>query len=95
MTRIFFSTLINVLPPKWRNKIYNIKAIADRDEVPLCNDSAFFYEQKSKKYVVQGLEERKAMIDVSDIVFCDVESVRRSGLNYAAKKRIPVINIDF
>ena len=37
-----------------------MKAIADRDEVPLCNDSAFFYEQKSKKYVVQGLEERKA-----------------------------------
>lgn len=74
-------------------EIKRMKAIADRAEVPLCNDSAFFYEQKSKKYVVQGLEERKAMIDVSDIVFCDVESVRRSGLNYAAKKRIPVINI--
>lgn len=66
--------------------------VVEREWQPL-DSSVFCYERDSKGYVAHILEERKAMIDIVDIVLCDIDIVRRSGLNYAGKKRVPVINI--
>ena len=51
------------------------------------------YEQHSTAIRHKRLEERHAMIDASDILLCKVTETWRSGLSYARRKRIPVINL--
>lgn len=51
------------------------------------------YEQHTTAVRSKRLEERHAMIDASDILLCKVTEAWRSGLNYARKKRLPVINL--
>ena len=39
------------------------------------------------------LEEKKAMMDEADIVLCRIVAARKSGLSYARKRHLPVINL--
>lgn len=51
------------------------------------------YEQHSSAIGPKRLEERHAMIDAADILLCRITQVWRSGLNYARRKRLPIINL--
>lgn len=57
------------------------------------NRTSYVYSTPSNRYVSRLYEERKAMIDLADIVLCCPRNSYRSGLSYAAKKRIPIINL--
>lgn len=50
--------------------------------------------EQGRPYVSRILAERRALIDSADIVLCDLKWERRSGLLYARRKRVPVINLD-
>ena len=68
-------------------------AEGERRSWPLNDSSIFYFERRAKSYAARILEERKEMINRSDIILCDIGIVRRSGLSHASKKHIPVINI--
>ena len=51
------------------------------------------YEQHASAIGPKRLEERHAMIDAADILLCRITQVWRSGLNYARRKRLPIINL--
>ncbi len=75
-------------------KLGRMKAVDKIKHVWGSQDNGiFYYEQSSKGYVTHILEERKAMIDIGNIVLCDIGIIKGSGLSYAGKKHVPVINL--
>jgi len=75
-------------------KLGRMKAVDEIKRVWGSQDNGvFYYEQSSKGYVTHILEERKAMIDIGNIVLCDIDVIKGSGLSYAGKRHVPVINL--
>lgn len=91
LTRLISTTIRRSATPVKMGRMRAVE-VAEGAWQPLDGD-VFCYERHSKGYIAHILEERKAMIDIVDIVLCDVDVIRRSGLSYAGKKHIPVINI--
>lgn len=56
-------------------------------------DEVYVYRGTAEHFAAQALEEKHAMIDISDIILCNLEYGYRSGLSYARRKRVPVINL--
>lgn len=56
-------------------------------------DKTYVYHGTAESFAAQALEEKHAMIDISDIILCDLEYGYRSGLSYVRRKRVPVINL--
>lgn len=54
---------------------------------------AFRYERRSSSIVKGRLEERNAIVDAADVILCAAVSRYRSGLSYAGRKHVPVINL--
>lgn len=55
--------------------------------------TSYPYDTQADKCAPRLYEERRAMIDLADVVLCCTENNYRSGLSYAARKRTPVIDI--
>lgn len=56
-------------------------------------DEVYVYHGTAESFAAQALEEKHTMIDISDIILCDLEYGYRSGLSYVRRKRVPVINL--
>lgn len=91
LTRLISTAIRRSVTPVKMGRMRAVE-VAEGAWQPLDGD-VFCYERHSKGYIAHILEERKAMIDIVDIVLCDVDVIRRSGLSYAGKKHVPVINI--
>lgn len=64
------------------------------EESCICaEDDSIFYFQKAKRPGAKMLEEKRAMVDLADVVLCGASGFFRDGLSYAKKKRIPVIKL--
>lgn len=69
------------------------KADAKTRKVWQNRDEVYVYHGTAERFAAQALEEKHAMTDISDIILCDLEYGYRSGLSYARRKRVPVINL--
>lgn len=56
-------------------------------------NETYVYHGTAESFTAQVLEEKHAMTDISDIILCDTNCNYRSGLSYARRKRVPVINV--
>ncbi len=67
-----------------------VKISADR---PAESVPALIHVRTGNGHIDRGLKEREAMIAGADIVLCYIENLYGSGINYAKRKHIPVINL--
>lgn len=76
-------------------RVNAMKQQCSRNEAWQYGDSKYLYrcEPTPSGYASRLYEERKAMIDLADLVLCCPRSNYRSALAYAAKKHRPVINL--
>lgn len=66
-------------------KISSIQPAGGTQELP--------HARTNGGHINRGLKERESMIACADIVLCSIENLYGSGLNYARRKHIPVINL--
>lgn len=65
-----------------------------RSLVPAGKDLPIPRVNLSTRRVDRGLNEREAMIDGADVVLCSIKNLYGSGLNYAKRKHVPIINLE-
>ena len=74
---------------------FNIQKMRPRSRDNLYPEAEddLLYDQKACSLRARRLEEKYAMINASDLLLCWVTEPYRSGVNYARRKHIPVINL--
>lgn len=63
------------------------------ERITVGREGELTYESHASDVGPKRLNEVRAMIDASDILLCVSPDSKNSGLNYARKKHLPVINL--
>lgn len=58
-----------------------------------AEDNSICYLQRAKRPGAKMAEEKRAMVELADVVLCGASGFFRDGLSFAKKKRIPVIQL--
>lgn len=58
-----------------------------------AEDNSICYLQRAKRPGAKMAEEKRAMVELADVVLCGASGFFRDGLSYAKKKRTPVIQL--